>query len=1061
MAASDKELELMLMEAGNRLVEPPSSVDELIPLLDQVESCLARVEQSPSQSMQNALSPSLKALVAEKLFRHPDDDVKVAVASCISEITRITAPEAPYDDDQMKEVFQLIVSSFENLSDKSSRSFTKRTSILETVAKVRSCVVMLDLECDALIIEMFQHFLKAIRDYHAEGVFTSMLTIMTLVLEESEDVSVELLSPVLASVKKDNEEVLPIARRLAERVLEDCASKLKPYLKQAVESLGNSFDDYSSVVASICQVTPVAVEQNDAATDKHVDDESKQAEASLSDAAQEDKEPPKAAASDEQVDHANVKSSKSVVSNGILQTAEDDSLAASAPLKKQEDDEQEDDKQKDDKQEDDKQKDDKQEDDKQEDDKQEDDKQEDDKQEDEKQEDDHLADKSKSADTSTVAEPDRLETEKLADSDSKSEQSAQEKGRKSDLKSAEPSNSSHVDEKEAETLTDHKNDKKDDAGAPSEDPSLDGWAKSSENKGETDVQPSSPKATEDADVSSENKKETDVQPSSLKATEDESTGVASPTASGTIPEDVQSKRAARSKRKDTAASVEEVSKKSSEGTRDSEAKTNRRSGKKVATVVSNEDNVPANVDETKKESGLASDSEAKTNRRSGKKVATVVSNEDNLPTNVDETKKESGTASDSEAKTNRRSGKKVATVISNEDNVPANVDETKKESGTASDSEAKSLKPASKKVDASSNNADGSSSKQLEDKKKRARGKPVAEKDGTKTSTKKDDEEMVSSPKSVKPNKEDSRVEETPKPSSKRKHSFIKEKASGSLEYGENLIGLKVQVWWPKDKAFYEGFIESFDSARKKHKVHYNDGDEEILNLKRERWEIIEDLGSDEDEATDLPTHDSSSETPLKKKEKAVDHPSKKAKTDASPKRVGGTSSAKSKGAVAKSGSKTKEGNKVDGKSKDGSKGASKSENDTKAKDTTGKSGSKSVDAASKGVNKSKNEDSGDTPKSTKTKDDTSVTPKASTKSKQETPKVSSNSKSKPGKSGGKSNANGTGKSKAGSSKVKESESTKENSTDSAKAAESAKRKSPSSSKARGSDSKSAKKRRR
>ena len=36
MAASDKELELELMEAGNRLVEPPLSVDELIPLLDVI-----------------------------------------------------------------------------------------------------------------------------------------------------------------------------------------------------------------------------------------------------------------------------------------------------------------------------------------------------------------------------------------------------------------------------------------------------------------------------------------------------------------------------------------------------------------------------------------------------------------------------------------------------------------------------------------------------------------------------------------------------------------------------------------------------------------------------------------------------------------------------------------------------------------------------------------------------------------------------------------------------------------------------------------------------------------
>lgn len=44
-----------------------------------------------------------------------------------------------------------------------------------------------------------------LRDYHAHTVFASMVTIMTLVLEESEDISIELLSPILASVKRDNE----------------------------------------------------------------------------------------------------------------------------------------------------------------------------------------------------------------------------------------------------------------------------------------------------------------------------------------------------------------------------------------------------------------------------------------------------------------------------------------------------------------------------------------------------------------------------------------------------------------------------------------------------------------------------------------------------------------------------------------------------------------------------------------------------------------------------------------------------------------------------------------
>lgn len=67
-----------------------------------MESLLSRVEQSPPELIQKAYSPSMKALLEEPLLRHSDVDVKVAIASCISEITRITAPEAPYNDEQMK-----------------------------------------------------------------------------------------------------------------------------------------------------------------------------------------------------------------------------------------------------------------------------------------------------------------------------------------------------------------------------------------------------------------------------------------------------------------------------------------------------------------------------------------------------------------------------------------------------------------------------------------------------------------------------------------------------------------------------------------------------------------------------------------------------------------------------------------------------------------------------------------------------------------------------------------------------------------------------------------------
>ncbi|XP_004289226.1 PREDICTED: uncharacterized protein LOC101294407 [Fragaria vesca subsp. vesca] len=238
---ASNELEAQLLEIGNQLLEPPSTVEELLPLLDRIERCLTKVGQSPNKSMQAALSPSQKALVAEQLLRHSDPHVKVSVASCITEITRITAPDAPYDDDPMKEAFQLIVSTFENLQNKPSRSYTKTTYILETVARVRSCDLMLDLECDELIVEMFQHFLKAIRGYHPVSVISSMENIITLVIEECEDVSCQLLAPLLASVKNVEEEV---------------------------ETHGIALADYSKVVASICSESAGDTEKNGVHDDK-------------------------------------------------------------------------------------------------------------------------------------------------------------------------------------------------------------------------------------------------------------------------------------------------------------------------------------------------------------------------------------------------------------------------------------------------------------------------------------------------------------------------------------------------------------------------------------------------------------------------------------------------------------------------------------------------------------------------------------------------------------------------------------------------------------------------
>ena len=76
--------------------------------MQQATKCLSEVDQSPPASMLESMQPFLDAVVKPELLKHQDRDVKLLVATCICEITRITAPEAPYSDDVLKVRFCLV-----------------------------------------------------------------------------------------------------------------------------------------------------------------------------------------------------------------------------------------------------------------------------------------------------------------------------------------------------------------------------------------------------------------------------------------------------------------------------------------------------------------------------------------------------------------------------------------------------------------------------------------------------------------------------------------------------------------------------------------------------------------------------------------------------------------------------------------------------------------------------------------------------------------------------------------------------------------------------------------
>ncbi|KAH1240370.1 Sister chromatid cohesion protein PDS5 [Glycine max] len=241
-----------LRHVGRKLLKC-SSVHKLLQLLDKLELLLSSLDQEPTKPIQESLVPAMKALISDELLRHTDGDVKISVTSCINEITRITAPDVPYDDEQMKEIFKLTVASFEKLSHISGRGYEKALTILDNANKVRLCLVMLDLECNDLVIEMFQHFLRYIRSDHPCNAIHSMEPIMTLILQEIEQISPALLRPLLDSVGNENQIISPMSWSLGEKVISNCAVNLKPYLMKAVESSGRALNEYAQILTDICQ----------------------------------------------------------------------------------------------------------------------------------------------------------------------------------------------------------------------------------------------------------------------------------------------------------------------------------------------------------------------------------------------------------------------------------------------------------------------------------------------------------------------------------------------------------------------------------------------------------------------------------------------------------------------------------------------------------------------------------------------------------------------------------------------------------------------------------------
>lgn len=87
----------------------------------------------------------------------------------------------------------------------------------------------------------------------------------------------------------------------------------------------------------------------------------------------------------------------------------------------------------------------------------------------------------------------------------------------------------------------------------------------------------------------------------------------------------------------------------------------------------------------------------------------------------------------------------------------------------------------------------------------------------------------------------------TPSPlQSKRKKPLLVIDSSTALTiskktYGQEVVDKRIKVYWPLDQSWYEGRVKSFNQHSGKHLVQYDDADEELLVLEKEKIEWVEE----------------------------------------------------------------------------------------------------------------------------------------------------------------------------------------------------------------------------
>ena len=144
----------------------PIAVSDLLRRLKKLHEELSAMEQfeEDDEAGRSAVTPKAQELANAQLLGHRDRGVKAWTLICIVQMFRLLAPNAPYKNGQLREIFSLVASTvIPELANPTGSYYQQYAEILSSLANLRSIVLVTDLHgSENLILTLFTNCFDAL-----------------------------------------------------------------------------------------------------------------------------------------------------------------------------------------------------------------------------------------------------------------------------------------------------------------------------------------------------------------------------------------------------------------------------------------------------------------------------------------------------------------------------------------------------------------------------------------------------------------------------------------------------------------------------------------------------------------------------------------------------------------------------------------------------------------------------------------------------------------------------------------------------------------------------------